>query len=239
MVVGPQWLLHPQLSRQKRLQRARALLKCGIQNFGQQPDCSREWTQTTTMGLMRTLSRITGPKSQVDRFFIKYRPPKEMYKFARRYDKLAQVWRECSRSDWMLWMIACIEYKPTGGLRAFAAFCARQFADLITDPRSQRCIEVADKFGMGEATMVELEDARRAAYDVLAEAKRRNDKLGELLAWSAAATAKDDAFTAANDTAEYASDVATLRGGKTQFYRVREVQARKLRELLDNPFTED
>lgn len=192
------------------------------------------------MGLLRSLKRLTGPKTQVDRFLVKYRPPKDFLKYATKYDKLSEVWRYCKRSDWMLWMIACIEYKPVGGLRLFACFCARQFWELITDPRSRAVVEVCERFARAEgATFGEIEKARSAAYEVLAEAKRRNDKLGEALAWSAAAVAKEDAFTAANDAAVYASEVAEMRGGRQDFYRVRELQANKLRQLLDNPFAED
>lgn len=191
------------------------------------------------MGLVRMLSRLTGPKTQVDRFFTKYRPPKDMSKYAHKYDKLSDVWKNCRRSDWMLWMIACIEYKPAGGLRLFACHCARQFWDLLADPRSRAVIEISERFAKGEAKVNEVEVARAAAYEVLAEAKRRNDKLGETLAWSAAAVAKDDAFTAANDAAIYAGEVADIRGGRTNYYRVREIQAIQLRKLLENPFAED
>jgi hypothetical protein len=191
------------------------------------------------MGLLRTFSRLTGPKTQVDKFFVKYRPPKDMVKEANKYQKLTDLWRYSKRSDWMLWMIACIEFKPAGGLRLFACFCARQFWELMTDPRSRAVVEVSEKFARGEATVREVEQARAAAYEVLNEAKRRNDKLGEALAWSAAATAKEDAFTAANDAAVYTCEVADLHGGRQDFYRVRELQANMLRQLIDNPFAED
>lgn len=178
-------------------------------------------------------------KTQVGKFLVKYRPPDDFYKYARKYKTLDSLWQNCKRSDWMLWMMSCIEYKPACALRQFAVYSARQHVNLMADARSLKVIQVAEQFAIGEANTPELDEARKQAYAALTEAKRKNDKLAEALAWSAASTAKEDAFTAATDSATYAAEIADMRGGKNDFYRIRELQSHKLRQLAGNPFSND
>jgi hypothetical protein len=133
-------------------------------------------------------------------------------------------------------MIASIDYKPACALRLFACYCARQFWNLVTDERSRAVVEMSERFARQEATVDQMNAARTRAYEALAEAKRKNDDLLEAIAWAAAATAKEDAFTSAYDCAQYASAIAEIKGGKHDVARIREQQAYKLRALLGNPF---
>lgn len=189
------------------------------------------------MGLRAFFDGVLAGKNPVTVFLAKYRPPsKDLYRFAIRYRSLSDVWKNCKRSDWLLWMIASIDYKPACALRLFACHSARQFWNQMTEERSRNVVAIAERFARQEASVKELDLARTKSYEVVHEAKRRNDDLAEATAWAAAATAKEDAFTAAFDAAAYAATIAELKGGKHDVDRIREIQALKLKSLLGNPF---
>ena len=79
--------------------------------------------------------------------------------------------------------------------RLFAVQCARRVQHLMTDPRSVRALEVAEKYAHGHATVAELNAARAAAWDA-ARADAGN------AAWAAARdAARDAAWAAARDAA--------------------------------------
>ena len=78
---------------------------------------------------------------------------------------LEQAWNECERGDWMLWLA-----QTTGvDLRILTlakARCAKLVIHLMKDERSRKAVEIAERFGLGEATREELDEARSyaAAY---------------------------------------------------------------------------
>jgi hypothetical protein len=72
---------------------------------------------------------------------------------------------------------AMLEYlRPEGGparpgatarrLRLFACACARRLWPRLTDPRSRRAVEVAERFADGLANAAEMEAARRACGNI-------------------------------------------------------------------------
>lgn len=65
--------------------------------------------------------------------------------------------------------------------RLFAVWCARQVQHLMKDPRSIKALDVAERYARGEASDMELQEARAAAW----------------AAWAAwAAAAKESAWAA-------------------------------------------
>lgn len=79
------------------------------------------------------------------------------------YKTLEQAWNECERGDWMLWLA----YKKNVDHRKLTlakARCAKLVYHLIKDERSRNAADVAERYGLGEATRDELDRASNAAY---------------------------------------------------------------------------
>ena len=108
---------------------------------------------------------------------------------------LQQAWDECTKSEWMFWLI--IKSKTNANdkqLRLIAVRCARRVQYLMTDQRSLIALDVAERFANGEATEEELDAAWAAAWDAARDAAR--DAAGDA-AWAAARAAAGDASGAA------------------------------------------
>ena len=94
----------------------------------------------------------------------------------------------CERGDWMLWLYKKTMKNDEESLRRLTlakAECAKTVLHLMKDQRSKTAIEIAIKFGNGEATREELDAAAyAAAYAAYAAA-------------DADADAADDAYAAA------------------------------------------
>lgn len=142
--------------------------------------------------------------------------------FALRHATMADVWDNCPRPDWLLWITDKLHQSPDDRtLRLFAAWCARNTplddgrvtGDLLTDPRSLAALEVAERYANGIATPEELAAARGAAWGA---------------AWAAAWAAAEAAADAAADAAWGAA-----RGA------ARKAQAAQLRRMVPNPFRKE
>ena len=135
---------------------------------------------------------------------------------------MADVWDNCPRSDWLLWIADKIGNRPDDRtLRLFAVWCARNTplgdgrvtGDLLTDPRSIAALEVAERYANGRASREELAAAGDAAWDA-----------ARATAWDAAWDAARAAWAAAWDAAWDAARAA---------------QAKYLRTLVPNPFRKE
>ena len=87
---------------------------------------------------------------------------------------MADVWDNCPRADWLVWISDKLGHRSDDRtLRLFAIWCARntpladgrKTGDLLTDPRSLAALEVAERYAHGNATDNELAAARAAAWD--------------------------------------------------------------------------
>jgi hypothetical protein len=97
---------------------------------------------------------------------------------------MEEVW-QLAKPYWLIWVALREGVLTDEELRLFAAWSARQVQHLMTDERSIKAIEVAERYANGLATDQELAAARSAARDA-ADA-----------AWSAARSAARDAADAA------------------------------------------
>jgi hypothetical protein len=148
--------------------------------------------------------------------------------WAKQHRTASAAWEACDKPDWMLWAIDATGLADSKAmqkkLRLFACWCARNTPladgrvtwDLLTDERSRKAVEVAERFANGEATREELDaawaaawDAARAAAGAAARAAARAAAGDAALdaAWAAAgAAARDAAWAAARAAARDAAN---------------------------------
>src|SRR5687768_1028839 len=101
------------------------------------------------MGMLGDIFRSkSAQERQLHRFLQKYQPlpHKDFKKLAKSKRSLSEIWQACPRSDWMLWMLDCIEFQPATGLRLFACYCAKQSNIIEGDLRLVQVIQIAERF---------------------------------------------------------------------------------------------
>ena len=157
---------------------------------------------------------------------------------------MADVWDNCPRVDWLLWIADKIGKRPDDRtLRLFAVWCARstplsdrrKTGDLLTDPRSLAALEAAERFADGQATNDELYAAKAAAeaaaWDAAQDATR---SASQAAAWAAARAAAQAAAWAAAQAAAWAAAEAAAWDAAQDAAQA--AQATHLRTLVPNPF---
>ena len=121
---------------------------------------------------------------------------------------IEEVVATCHRGDWLLWLAKRIDI----GLQPLTlakAHCANTVRHLMTDERSKNAIDVAIKFGEGNATIEELDAAADAADAAAAYADA--DAADSAAAYAAAADAADAAAAYADAAAAYAAAADAAR----------------------------
>ena len=105
-----------------------------------------------------------------------------------------EIFATCHRGDWLLWLF----YHTAGDKRLLTlakGHCANTVRHLMKDERSVNAVDVAIRYGNGEATQEELRAASAAAY---AAAYAAADAAADAAAASVAAYAAADAATKEN-----------------------------------------
>ena len=153
--------------------------------------------------------------------------------FALKYQSMSEVWDECFKVDWLLWICDKTGMPDDKTLRLFAVWCARntpladgrKTGDLLTDPRALAALAVAERFANGRADSSELLDAadaaaaaRDAAWDAARSAAGSAAGSATWIAargaaGSAARSAADAARSAARSAAGSAADAAWIAAG--------------------------
>jgi hypothetical protein len=139
--------------------------------------------------------------------------------FAKKFKTMSDVWRNCDRVDWLIWMLDALDAPSDEKVsRRFAVWCARNTplvdgrttVAMLTDPRSLEALAVAERFAEGCATSVELAAAWTAASTAASTAARSAaSTAASTAARSAASTAASTAaWTAARSAASTAASTA-------------------------------
>ena len=152
---------------------------------------------------------------------------------------MADVWEamiEQGKHDWLIWTATRPNVFTDSVLRKLACRFVRETPlsdgrkvwDLLTDERSRRAVEVAERYADGKATAQELDAARAAARAVAGAAACAAYDAARAAAYAAAGAAACAAYDAA-DAAARAARAA---------YAAKAAQARMIAEL-GNPFKKE
>lgn len=159
---------------------------------------------------------------EVDDYISKYKPCAEALEWCQEngVTTLADAWDRVP-PKYLIWMVTRPGVLSDRDLRLFACWCVRQVWDLLTDERSIRAVEVAERFAAGAATQQELFTASDAAWyaaiDAASDAARAAASDAAMAAaWYAAryaarAAARAAAMAAASSDAASAAQAAHLR----------------------------
>lgn len=74
-----------------------------------------------------------------------------------------KAWNACQNPAWMLWALDRLGVFDEKNSRLFSCWCVRQVWHLLTDDRSKRAVEVAERFANGDETFEALSAAWSAA----------------------------------------------------------------------------
>jgi len=176
-------------------------------------------------------------------------------KFALKYQSMSEVWANCPKVDWLLWITDKTGRPDDRTLRLFAVWCAlntpladgRKTGNLITDPRSFAALEVAERFANGQASQDELAAARDAAWNAGYAAARyaagdaaRNATwdAGYAARYAAGDAARHAACAAAWNAGYAAARYAAGDAGYAARYAAGHAQANQFRAMVKNPFTQ-
>jgi len=98
---------------------------------------------------------------------IKVDACEEGQKYAGKFATLQEAWDACERGDWMLWYAGKKTGEPCGdGRKKLVLACcevARLALPYTEDARVLACIETAEKWAQGKASIEEVQKARSAA----------------------------------------------------------------------------
>ena len=148
---------------------------------------------------------------------------------------LSTAWKECSRADWMLWLIGKMADKPGWPTRKnvieLACDCAETALPIwkkkyLNDKRPQQCIEATRDYLKGKTSLEELKKYRSDAAAYAAYAAYAADAAAYAAADAAyAADAADAAYAAAYAAAAYAADAYAADAYRKDAARKDEEQA--------------
>jgi len=151
---------------------------------------------------------------------------------------MLEVW-STAKPTWLIWIATRPGVLTERELRLFAVYCARSVQHLLTDPRSIKAIDVAERYANGEATEEELEAAQDVAWEaawVVAQGAAQG--AAKRTTWAAArAAARAAACDAARTAASAAACDADWETVCAASSAVRDAQAEWLRNNTQPNFS--
>lgn len=166
--------------------------------------------------------------------------PEKLGRFAQRFGTFEEVWEECPRSDWMLWLMTTFNRGSRRGLRLFVCTYARRWWLFLPDVRSQRAVEAAEKWARGELSRGAIDFVRESAVKAATEALEFSKPVMSRAARLTVLALEDDILTAAKEASEIAAaaeHAINETESEDKQLLLLEEQANLLRELMPNPFS--
>jgi len=155
----------------------------------------------------------------------KFNPCKDAVEFYKGFNTFEEAWNACPRGDWMLWIAQHlgVDIRP---LTLAKGLCANTVRHEMTNEYSTNAVDISIKFGKGEATREQLDDAAFAvvytAYTARAAAR----------AATYAADAESDAAYAACAASDAAADAASCAESDAAYAANQKQTADICREVL-------
>ena len=153
-----------------------------------------------------------------------FKPCNEAVEWLGEERTIEQMVNECDRGDWLLWLAkkADLDLRK---LTLAKALCVRQIEHLLTDERSINALNVAERFGRGEAERYELDDAAddAAAYDAA------DDAAAYAAAYAAASSAATS--SAAARAAASSSDAADATRQRQVEHLIEMIESERVGEI--------
>ena len=109
--------------------------------------------------------------------------------------EINNVVKQCPRGDWLLWLGQRLNL-PLNKMTLAKARCAKTVINLMTDGRSVNAVNVAERFGLDEATLEELNSAASASYAAAAASASAYASYAASAASYASARTKNEKQTA-------------------------------------------
>lgn len=75
-----------------------------------------------------------------------------------------EIYRQCERGDWLLWLFQKMNPGDLQLITLAKARCANTVRHLMGDERSRNAVDVAERFGLGNATLEELKEVSYTAF---------------------------------------------------------------------------
>lgn len=129
--------------------------------------------------------------------------------WAETQSNLYELWNNCHRGDWMLWLANSLKVDERKQMLC-GALCAHTVVHLMTDRRSREAVRIAFLYARGKATDKQLKEARDAAV-AAAKAARDAACIAAWAAYIAACVGATGTAKAAADAAREARQANELR----------------------------
>lgn len=123
---------------------------------------------------------------------------------------MADAWDKLC-PEWLVWVATRSGVLNDKELRLFAVFCMKQISHLLTDNRSLKAIEVAERFATGLVSKRELTNAYMNAVEAASDAARIAINVNgafDLEAWVAKSNSAKAAYCILSEDAHYGAQVA-------------------------------
>jgi hypothetical protein len=152
---------------------------------------------------------------------------------------VTQAWRDCPDPRWSLWLLGILSGKPESAKRKKLVLCCCEIARLAlpyandkTRPTTVACIEAAEAWARGKATIEQVREARRAAYAAAPAAAYAAYAASAAAAYAASAAAAAAYAAYAVFAADADADAAADAAARSE---ERKWQADAIRKIVQNP----